>query len=498
MTIGETIRRIRQWAGAKISGRYEGATFSPQRSVIPAAYQSARYDADSHSRQELARKMRYFERNNPLVQALAGKFENFVVGANSLVIPNSSDPEYNKRARDWFYEWTDVCDLTTRENFSSRMCLGARRWFIEGDVFVVLTSGATDRGSRPRIQMVESHQCRTPKEYEKDERVHDGVRMDEYGRPTYYYFGEEIARGSYRFDNPRPADSVIPIFEPSRPGEVRGITFFHSCINEIHDLDDLHIMEMQAARENSSVTNWIETATGEVDTDDMRRARLSNGNQNSDGTAITEDRVQYYQEITGGRAKVLKIGDKVHQNPGERPSVTTVEYWKLKRELVCVAVEIPYWMIFPEDVQGTAYRGQLDMATAFFRSRHATMASVMRRCYRYAMNWANRNEPKFRDPPYDWAKVSIIPPRAPNVDVGRNSSAMLAELAAGATNWDLVYGPLGLDAREELRKRAENARYIRDLAKEYGVEVSEISQMQQAQQTADASVDAPVKSNEAA
>ena len=453
MSLADTIKRIRQWAGYKIAGRYEGATFSPKRSAIPAAYQSARFDADCHSRQELARKMRYFERNNPLVQALVGKFENFTVGANPVVIPSSSNPKWNAAAREWWGEWCSVCDLSSRQHFGTLMSLLARRWFVEGDVFVVLTKGASERGSRPRIQLVEGHQCRTPKDYEKDPRVHDGVLMDEYGRPLFYFFGEEVGRGKYEFGPPVSADNVIPVFEPERPGEVRGITFFHSCINELHDLDDLHILEMDAARENSSVSQWVESALGELNTEAMRRARLSQSNQDSQGNSITETKLQYYQEISGGRVKVLQGGDKIHQGAGERPSVTTRDYWKLKRELVCIAVEIPYWMVFPEDVQGTAYRGQLDMATSFFRSRHATIAEAERRIYEYAMGWGTRTDKRLQDPPHDWRKVSIMPPRAPNVDVGHNSQAMLAELEVGATNYDLIYGPLGLDAREELKRQ---------------------------------------------
>ena len=57
-------------------------------------------------------------------------------------------------------------------------------------------------------------------------------------------------------------------------------------------------------------------------------------------------------------------------------------------------------------------------------------------------------------------------------------AAMLAELSAGATNYELIYGSLGLSWQTELRKRAEQAKFIRDLATQYGVDVAEISQTQ--------------------
>lgn len=449
-------------AWLKVTGRYEGAQFSPQRSWIPAAYQSVRFDADAHSRAELARKMRYFERNNPLVQALAGKFENFVVGANPQLTPNSSDSEWNQRAKDWWDQWCQVCDIASRQHFGSLLSLIARRWFIEGDCFIVLTRGSDARGSRPRIQIVESHLCKTPPDLDRDPMIHDGVRFDASGRPVLYYFATEAERGKYNWGPPTAADFVIPVFEPERPGELRGITHFHSCVNELHDLDDLHILEMQAARENASTHEWITTATGELNPNDVRRARFSETTVDSSGNSVEETRIRYYNEITGGKARVLKTGDTHEQNPGSRPSVTTVEYWKLKRELVCAAVEIPYCIVFPDSMQGTVYRGALDMATAAFKSRHAIIADVQRRIWNYVMGWAIKVEPGLQDPPADWRNVSILPPRAPNVDVGRNATAEKEALLDGRTNYDLIYGPLGLAWDVELRKLDKQLQFIED------------------------------------
>ena len=437
---------------SKILARYEGAVFNPKRSVIPAAYTSARFDASASSRAELARKMRYFERNNPIVQALAGKFENFVVGSNPQVTPTSSDPEWNKKAKDWWEEWCQICDLSSRQNFGTILQLAARRWFIDGDIFINLTAGRPQRGLKPRIQLIESHLCRTPPDLERDPRIHDGVYMDKDGRPLSYYFAEEEKPGRYVWGEPTSADYVVPIFEPERPGEVRGFTHFHGCINELHDCDDLHMLEMDAARRNASTTDWIETASGELNPQGLKRSILDGTNSNSAGDAVNQRRLEYYKEVSGGRTRVLYQGDKIHQHAGERPSVVTTDYWKLKHGMVCACVEIPYCIVFPETMQGTVYRGALDMATAAFKSRHTIIGDAVQRIYGYVMNWARYSEPKLSDAPADFRKISILPPRAPNVDVGRNSAAMLAELASGATNFDLIYSPLGLSADTELRK----------------------------------------------
>lgn len=481
------LRRIASWFLA-IVARYEGATFSPQRSIIPGPLTSPRFDCTAHSRQEIARKVRYFEKNNPLVQALAGKFENFVVGANPQLTPQSDDPAWNMRAKTWWDEWCLYCDLTSRQTFGCLLNLIARAWFLDGDVFVILTQGEMRNGkSYPRIQLVEGHLCRTPPEYADDPMVVDGVRVDRRGRPVGYYFAEEREAGKFTFGPMRPAEEVIHVFEPSRPGQLRGISFFHSVINELHDLDDLHILEMQAARENAHVTQWIETPNGELAAAEQRRLEKFAGTRavtTNTGGQGTETKAEYYRTVSGGTARVLQRGDKVSQNPGQRPSVTTVDYWKLKRELVCAGVEIPYCIVFPDSMQGTVYRGALDMATSYFRSRHTVIADVMRRIWGYVMSFGVATERSLASPPGNWRNVSILPPRAPNVDVGRNSAAQLAELAVGATNYELIYGPLGLAWQVELRKKAEQAKYIRDLAKEFGVTTAEIAETETAKANA--------------
>jgi len=50
-----------------------------------------------------------------------------------------------------------------------------------------------------------------------------------------------------------------------------------------------------------------------------------------------------------------------------------------------------------------------------------------------------------------------------------------AELEAGVTTYDEIYGARGIDWRSALEAKAQQAKHIRDLASKYGIDVSEIS-----------------------
>lgn len=460
----------------RVFNRIEGATsFSTSRGYIYQGYQSSRFDATKSNRMELVRKARYFEYNSALVNKLADIFENYTVGAGTPVIPASSDADWNQRAAE---SWSKFCKypcVNSLMSFGSVQSLIARRWFIDGEVFILLTNGSS---GAPRLQLIETHLVNTPPEYGSKEgtNIFDGVLTDPAlgGRPIGYFIGSEDANGKLTYNGATSSDFVIHVFEPMRANEFRGLPFTTPVINLIQDLDELHIYEMKAAKDAAETSLFIETQSGELDVKSFRAARYTTTALTKD-SSTTVERTQYYKDMTGGRAVVLKQGDKVSQANIQRPGVNTLNYWRLVAEEICSGVGIPYCLAFPESMQGTVYRGTLAMAATFFNSRFTTLASTWERIYEYYMKWAVRNDPTLRGAPADFYRCTIQPPASPDVDRLYNSTAVIAELEAGTTNYDLIYGPRGKDWRVELRKKAEQAAYIKSLAEEFKLEPKDIS-----------------------
>lgn len=432
-------------------GRYEGATYSTRRSYIPASVQSARFDANSSTRIELLRKARYFERNSPIVNRLADLFEAYTVGTGLQVNPASADADWNARAKSWWEGWCQYPDLTSRQSFGTLQGLIARTWFIDGESFVLFTRG---QSNRPRLQLLEGHLVATPPELAAQEgkTVIDGVAVDGNGRPVSYYVAEDRGSDQKRTYTPRPADFVHHLFEPSRPGQMRGLSFLHPVINTLHDLDDMQILETDAAREHASVAKIIKTASGEYSDEDAVRGTQTTG---VDGRT----KADYYRDVIDASVKVLQTGDEYNLISSNRPSVVTQDFWRYLTEAVCAGVGIPYVMVYPDSMQGTVYRGALDMANSFFRARSMVIADAVRRIWAYVIGAARYTERELVDAPPDWANITIQSPRATNVDVGRNSAARLAELQAGATTYRQHYGELGLDWEDQFAQVArERAR----------------------------------------
>lgn len=460
------LRKILDLFRAAPENRYEGAGNSLRRSFLDSSYTSVRFDVTASTRQAVVRKSRYFEQNNGVMNRLGDLFENYTVGSNFSVQPASSDPEWNLKAKKWWDIWCRYPDIGSRQSFGTLMSLAARGWFFDGESFILLTRGES---GRPRLQLIEPQQVATPKELENAPYVFDGVQFDpKTGRATAFYVGREEKQGELTNVVPISSDSIVHIFEAQRSGQLRGLPFVACVINDLHDLDDLQKLEMEACKLASSVAQVVKTASGEIQATSLR-----SGATGTNGSAQA-----YYENVFGSSVKVLKSGDEFEQFQSDRPNVNMREYWRGLTEKVCAGVGIPYVLVFPEGMQGTVYRGALDMSSVWFRSRHQVMASAARRIWEYVMEYAIRTDPGLRNPPDDWYEVAVQAPRAPNVDVGRNSQAQLSELEAGITTYDEIYGARGIDWRSALESKAQQAKFIHELAEKYDIDVSEISRSQ--------------------
>ncbi len=458
-----------------VLNRYEAGQMGSRggRSYIPAYVQDARFDADSATRLEILRKARYWERNNAIVNRLADIFEQYTVGGGLPITPASSDADWNSRAKVY---WDDSCrllNLSNLQHFSSDQSLIARTWFIEGEVFILKTSGAE---GRPRIKLIDSHRVGGSGLAQSygGRNIIDGVEINDNGRPIAYWIQNGVDDNEFtRVD----AENIIHIFEPSRIAQYRGISFLYAVLNDIHDLDDLQILEQKAARDAAEVTNVINNSSGELTADQVRGQRYQTRNENSAGATTTENRTEFFKRAVGGRTVVLKTNEKFEQFKSERPSVATQGYWDFLASKICAGVGITKQLVFPWSMQGTVTRADLDVAAQFFRTRSCVLQNAFTEIYRYVMFYGTKQDRTIQDPPHDWRNVTMRAPKAPNVDVGRNSSAILAELRAGATTLEKIYGEQGMDWMTQIKQRAKEVRAIHDIADELKIPAVEVSEL---------------------
>lgn len=460
------------WERIKVAlfwNRYDAATFSTSRSYRSTPLQDSRLDLSKASRELLQARSRDFERNSPLYTKLADTWEQYTVGTGIQFASASSDKVWNIAADEVMSRWNEIADLQSRFGFDNLQGIISRCVFVDGECFVLLTR----EGAYPRIQLIEAHRCKTPPSLEKEEgkTVIDGIKIDSNGRPVGYYF---LNGDTFSLID---AANVVHVFEPGRPGQYRGIPYCTAALNVLHDLEDLRLLEMKASKDAAEISTVVKTANGEMPSGLVSMAQKFSSASTAAQTSgsVTDARRDYYQNATGGRTVVAYTGDEINQHVPERPGANTREYWRLLAADVCAAAGIPLALVFPDSMQGTVYRGALDAAAAHFRGKTQVLATYFKRIRNYVIQVESGYNREIAKLPSDWRKVSNGTVRAPNVDIGRNSTAMLQELAAGTRTFTSVASELGLDGKELLTQKADEAQFIRQLAQDRGIDPSEIS-----------------------
>lgn len=449
-----------------------GRRWNPSRSFLPGEIRDARFDVSSVERLEVVRKSRYFQYNNALANRLCDLFEQYTVGAQGLQLtPASVDDVWNEKAAIAWRGWGKFADLTSRQSFGVLQGLMARLWFFDGEVFIIKTKG-TEKITptpgekpvvRPRIQLVETHRVATPSSMtgEEGRRIIDGIEVDDKGRPIAYWIRDAQVSSFEASSYKRyPADEIIHLFEPYRAGQYRGLPLLYPVINDLHDLDDLQIFEMQAAKQNSQVTRTVMNASGEAE-DETESVPFTIKQKSTDTQTVTRE--QFYKTTFGAGVHYLKPGDEYKEYVSNRPSVAVQEYWDYLITKCCMGVGISKTLAYPPARgQGTIIRGDYDSTNAYFQARSAVISDAVQEVYRYVMNWeVNYNPVLLGDKPSGWDTATTCAPRAVNADVGHNSSAMLAELAAGATTYEAIYAPQGKNWKRELAQAAREVAFIK-------------------------------------
>jgi len=439
------------------------------KSWVPAIVQDARFDQNFVARRELMRKARYFAQNSPFIKRILEVDAAYTISDH--VTPSSSDSEWNKRARDVWRDMSASAGLQG-EDLGTLLRTAHPCERTDGEVFALKTrrqwmdSESTWRsksGTRPCLQFVESHRVETPSGRWGNEgkSIIDGVEIAQTvlpdGRKTLSKVGYWIRSSFDMFEADEswdciPPSGVMQIGEAQRTDQLRFISAFYAVINTYHNLDDLLLLEMAAAKDGAEKSTIIKTPSGEINAATLIKQRMSGISADPTTDDEWKKRVEYYQKTLGGRTAALKTGDEVTQYLNNRPTVTSREYWLFLLSVICAGLGVSILLVFPDfsdNKQGTAVRAELDIANQIFIRRGRKWRQIVANTWDYFMAWAIQNDRRVVDPPHDWRKVIVHPPRAVNVDVGRNSSAMLAELAAGATTYAQCYGPLGMDYAEQ-------------------------------------------------
>jgi lambda family phage portal protein len=183
---------------------------------------------------QLASRGEYLAHNNPWIAQAIANWVGALVGAGIMPNARHPDPEVRKALNAHFATWWDSSDIEGRTDFAGLQAIVARSMVVKGEGLSLLIG--TDEG--PRLRVLDSgllDNARTD-----HDRTFAGIELDDHGRRLAYWLLPEnpaAAFATYAPSQRVDADSVLHVFKPLAPGQVRGVSWLAPVILPASDFD---------------------------------------------------------------------------------------------------------------------------------------------------------------------------------------------------------------------------------------------------------------------
>jgi lambda family phage portal protein len=442
---------------------YDAVKYSRQRKG-PSQLSGAEDYRSNYDRVELMKRARDLAENVGLVRSILMKFASHTA-ANISYQARTENPEVNTEVEAYWAEWWDKCDISTRHTGSTLMQVAVMSMLRDGDFLFCLVR---DSDGNLKIQGIEGDRLGDPfKVYTSSELI-GGIHIDQRtGAPTAYDIYSRSIGDMYTYQVTIPASQAFHLFDPLRIDQYRGISAFHTAINDATDIHEIVGFEKMSAKVASSQSAIIKR----------------NNNNASDLSSLTND-----QDINGSPIKLeaIESGKISYLEPGEdivfpdgpsRPSGAFAEFHKILLRNICLGVGIPYsFAVDPSAMSGPTARLEMQQAGRTFRRYQKLLDDKVLRPIKNIViadgvarglienNVGSRTTRGIFN---FGANVSI--------DLGRESASAISEFKTGLRTAADIYAERGQDFESAMRQRAIEAKLVKDLAGEYEVSADTIS-----------------------
>jgi len=291
---------------------YDAVKYNRERKG-PSSLSGAEDYRSNYDRVELMKRARDLADNVGLVRSLHLKYAGHVAGSISYQA-RTQNPQINTDVEAYWAEWWDKCDISTRHTGSTLMQVAVMSMLRDGDFLFVLVR---DGDGNLKIQGIEADRLGDPFKVYTSLELIGGIHIDRTtGAPTAYDIYNRSIGDFYTYQLTIPSSQAFHLFDPLRIDQYRGVSAFHTAINDATDIYDIINYEKMAAKVASS-------QSGIVKRNNNNAADLSTLSNDEDlsGNAIK------LEAIESGKISYLEPGEDIIFPIGpSRPSGAFAEF----------------------------------------------------------------------------------------------------------------------------------------------------------------------------
>lgn len=212
----------------------------------------------------LRNRARDVARNDWAGRAIPSRWASNLVGTGIIARPKTDDASLKKRLVELWDDWVEVADADGVLDFYGLQNLVARNWIESGEVFIRLRPRREQDGLPVplQLQVVESDlvPARDSIAPLTGNRITQGIEFDAVGRRVAYWMyrnhpGDGLETGDLvRVD----AAWVLHVYEPSRPGQLRGVSEFAPILAKLRGVGDFDDAVLERQKIANLFTGFVE------------------------------------------------------------------------------------------------------------------------------------------------------------------------------------------------------------------------------------------------
>jgi lambda family phage portal protein len=405
-------------------------------------------------------------RNDGYAKGIIDKLVTNIVGTGIKPLSQAKDPEFRRAVQALWSLWSDYSDADGLLDWYGQQGQAVRAWLEAGEVFVRLRPRFESDGLPVALQcqVLEPEMC--PYTYNalsaNGNRIRAGIEFDRIGRRVAYWF-HPSRPGDLNDWEPGelravPAESVIHVYDPLRPGQLRGLPHLTQALIRLYELDkfdDATLLRQQIA---NLFAGFI-------------RKPNSEGADVHPLTGLAPD-------STSGERPVLSLEPGIFQElgPGEEVEFSDppdqgsgyADFMKQQLYAVAAATGVPY-QVLTGNMDGLNDRVMRVILHEFRRQiqgrqHHIVAFQLCRRVWeawldRVFLSGALPIPAEYATDPEAWARVRWMPQGWPYLHPVQDVEAAKAAIRSGLTTRSAAVSEQGEDSEDiDAEQAADNAR----------------------------------------
>ena len=185
-------------------------------------------------------------RKNPYAANAIEAIVSNCIGTGIKPQSRAKSSEFRKQIQELWLRWTDEADAAGCCDFYGLQALVLRSVIESGECFVRLKIDRSNATVPLKLQVLEPDYLDVSKDYSLSNGhiIKGGIELNKTGRRVAYYLYKKHPGEEYTESIRYPANEILHIYRPLRPGQLRGEPWLSSVLLKLHELDQYEDAEL--------------------------------------------------------------------------------------------------------------------------------------------------------------------------------------------------------------------------------------------------------------